>query len=91
MAGKKTHIINADYPHSKRALLGKPVAITDDNTDKIFLLVNGIQEYVTMNYCLVSVNLHISVKHRLPCKPISSLCSQFRTHEEKKVKKVTLL
>lgn len=44
MAGKNTHIINADYPHSKRALLGNSVAITGDDTDQILLLVNGIQQ-----------------------------------------------
>lgn len=61
-----------DYPHSKRALLdGNSVAITGNDTDKLFLLVNGIQQYVTIN-CLVSVNLQISVKHRLPCKATSS-------------------
>lgn len=72
MAGKNTHIINADYPCSKRALQGSSAAIPGDDTDQIFLLVNGIQQYVTMNYCLVSVDSHISVKHRLPRKATSS-------------------
>lgn len=63
--------MQTDYPHSKKALLGNSVAMTGDDTDKIFLLVNGIQQYGTMN-CLVRVNLHISVKHKLPCKATSS-------------------
>lgn len=53
---KNTHVINADYAHSRRALPGDSVSITGDDTDQMFLLVNGIQQYVTMNQCLVSVN-----------------------------------